>query len=311
METETKIFGEQPFLKWLLNCEYARSEKQANEFVDSLKTSNDRLWLKIGENLKRSSIDFKEAPVACNFDPFLWIKQCYLQKDEKLLLDVVTLYSSILRRLLEKVNFDIDRFEAEQAHGIHRRLEFSDIQLGNYSWSDAVRVAYNKFERSLPLPSRTVVSKWYSAWSLYVNFLNFIGSFFMGIGCDLNGPMRMVKEHYKEFLDLYGVDSDDYGTDRTGEKQIRARVERYLKNLEQLGDLKSIPIDEAEKRAWLENEGKVYEYYLLECADENEEDEEEDNELIKTYKTYLRMDYIRNVFFKRNIISLDEQGIEL
>ena len=73
MENSIIIYGEQQFQSWLLEQNKASEEKQVNDILESLRTLNERVWRKIGDELKRISINSDEEPVVFDFNPFPWI----------------------------------------------------------------------------------------------------------------------------------------------------------------------------------------------------------------------------------------------
>ena len=202
MDNINQIFGAKEFFIWLHGCGQDLSKTQVLEKMEQLVFLNNRVWKQIGDNIKKYDIDSNELPIMFDFNPFLWIKYCFKNKDTKLLSDVVTVYSSIMRRLLEKVNMDADTIDSRIEN--EEPIRFSNVRVGNYRWSPYVLKAYEKFEKTLPLPTRKQVINWDTAWKLYVRFIN---GYCPHI--DLNSQMSEVSEIYKDYLDPFGTDDRD------------------------------------------------------------------------------------------------------
>lgn len=198
MENLNQIFGSKEFCTWLCDSNQKMGRKQAIEIMEQLVSLNNNVWHNIGEDVKRSASDTNEEQGLFDFNPFEWIKDCVVKRDTKLLVDVISLYSSILRRLWEIINLDADTVDFEIDNG--RSLHFSNVIVGNYPWSEAVLKAYENFEKRLPRPPRIQVNKWDIAWTCYVRFLN---SYCTHI--DMNSPMSVLTENYKDHLDPHGL----------------------------------------------------------------------------------------------------------
>lgn len=224
MENSIIIYGEQLFQSWLVEQNKASDEKRINDILDSLRTLYERVWCKIGDELKHISINSDEEPVIFDFNPFTWIRLCVEKKDQELLCDVVTLYSSILRRLFEKVNLDIDVFERNLQDG--EPISFSRIIVGRYTWSDDVRKAYDKFEKTLPLPSLKMVLNWNSAWKLYVSFLNEFC-----VGLDLFQKSASQLKYYRNHYDPYGTDQRIRELDKEDRKQENIEARKWARSV--------------------------------------------------------------------------------
>lgn len=220
MDNINHIFGEKEFSRWLLCCEQNLSETQVLEKMEQLVALNNRVWKQIGDNIKKYDIDSNEPPVLFNFNPFLWIKYCFKNKDTQLLSDVVTVYSSIMRRLLEKVTLEADIIDRKIENG--EPIRFSEVRVGDYQWSPYVLRAYENFEKTLPLPSRSHVINWDNAWKLYVRFINSYCP-----RTDLNSEMSEISEIYKDYLDPF--DTDD--RDRPSSKSER-ELDEFIRKME-------------------------------------------------------------------------------
>lgn len=193
MNSKSYIFGEYGFRKWL----HAHGENQVSEILDSLKSLNSVLFSQIGKEVKRmlSSSDVQAS--ICEFNPFLWIKKCFMQDDSDQFVDVVKLFSSIIRRVLQKANYDVRIFEMNLEDG--SGIEFARIKTGDYPWSDAVDKAYLHFEKFSYIPNRTKVIKWNLAWILYVKYLDEITFF------NLKQSILITDEEYCKFDPSIGL----------------------------------------------------------------------------------------------------------
>lgn len=252
MENLNQIFGEHQFHQWLLS----NGHTPAEEVLNSLRALNNDFYLKIGDEIKRKSSISCEPPAAINFNPFNWIQICFNEKNKELLLDIVSLYTSLIQRLSEYVNYDADLFELNI--GIGESLNLSPILTGNYPWAQTVQDAYMLFERTLPLPSRAKVNRWKIAWSLYVNFLN---GFCISI--DLNEKIRQCNE-IEKCLDLVSNSIKEYEKEceQNAEKEIKKDFKRngdqsistilaWCSNLKPVG----IGLNKGDAISWLENSG--------------------------------------------------------
>ncbi len=225
MDNINQIFGAKQFFIWLLCSSENLSKDQALEKMHHLVALNNQVWKKIGDNVKKYDIDSCEQPAMFDFNPFLWIKYCFSNKDKSLLEDVVTLYSSMIRRLKEIVNLDPEVLESKIAND--EPIHFSDIRVGKYTWSSYVRKAYEKFEKALPRPSRTNIINWEVAWSLYVRCINGYC-----IGTNLNSQMSEILDAYKDYLDPLGTEYRDRPSsksEREHDELMRDKVE-LMKN---------------------------------------------------------------------------------
>lgn len=198
MEMNLNVIAERQFILWLKNWKDLPSEIAAEDVVSSLNRLNNEVWYKIGRNLKNIVGESYEYPVVFNFNPFPWILICLKNKDKQLLSDIITLYSSILNRLLEIVNQDHDLWEMKIRNCDKSR--YSKICVSKYPWSNNVLKAYEKFEKSLPWPTSTNVIEWHKAWSWYVEFLRF-----KGVDVDMDFKMSNIKDTYKNCIDPYGT----------------------------------------------------------------------------------------------------------
>lgn len=226
MDNIKQIFGAKQFALWLLCCEQKLSTRQVLEKMEQLVALNNRVWKQIGDNIKKYDIDSNELPVMFNFNPFLWIKYCLKNKDTHLLSDVVTVYSSIMRRLLEKVTLDADIIDRRIENG--EPIRFSKVRVGNYQWSPYVQKAFEKFEKTLPLPSCQQVSTWHNAWQLYVRFINSYCP-----RTDLNSQMSEVLEIYKDYFDPLGTDYRDRPASKF-ERDIDEHLREIVESMEKL-----------------------------------------------------------------------------
>lgn len=212
---ENQIFGEHQFHRWLLINGHTPAEK----FIDNLRALNNDFYLKIGDEIKRKSSSQSEPPAAINFNPFKWIQICFKEKNKELLLDIVSLYTSLIQRLSKYVNYDVDLFELNIEIG--KSLNLSPILTENYPWAETVQDAYMRLERTLPLPSSARVTRWQIAWSHYVNFLN---GFCISI--DLNEKIRLSNEIEKS-LDI--VSNSEKECERECEQNAEKQIKKDFK----------------------------------------------------------------------------------
>lgn len=266
-ETGNVIYCEEQFRVWLAEQNITRPD----EVIESLHTLNKHFWAVIGENLKRSAIDPMAVPIVFDFNPSEWISICIRERNQTLLRDIITLYTSLLNRLHEKQNVDEGIIERNIILGYN--LNFSEIQVGNYPWSDAVKKAYDRFEKYPPLPSLRMVDKWKKAWPLYVKFIRILC-----IALRIDADICAADDSDRVYIDPYGGDSRvDDAVDtlfKDAEQKVDTILKRYLKKngdtavplaLKLNDDLKStsVGINKYEAASWLDS-GKfhtIYQHY--------------------------------------------------